>query len=61
MQSRRAFSLRLRIKDQRGVSHSYPIGRGVFDDDERDVNTDEIIGNIFNFKFTIDLRKERRM
>ncbi len=35
-------------KNQKGVSHSYPISRGSFDDDEWNVNTDEVIGNIFD-------------
>ncbi len=35
-------------KNQKGVSHSFPISRGSFDDDERNANTDEVIGNIFD-------------
>ena len=35
-------------KNQKGVSHSFPISRGSFDDDEWNVNTDEVIGNIFD-------------
>ena len=35
-------------KNQKGVSHSYPISRGSFDDDEWNANTDEVIGNIFD-------------
>jgi len=35
-------------KNQKGVSHSFPISRGSFDDDEWNANTDEVIGNIFD-------------
>ena len=35
-------------KNQKGVSHSYPISKGSFDDDEWNANTDEVIGNIFD-------------
>lgn len=35
-------------KNQKGVSHSFPISRGRFDDDEWNANTDEVIGNIFD-------------
>ncbi len=42
------FFLEAADKNQKGVFHSYPIGRGGFDDDERNVNTDEVIGNTFD-------------
>ena len=42
------FFLKAADKDQKGVSHSYPISRGGFDDDERNFNTDEVIGNVFD-------------
>ena len=42
------FFLEAADKEQRGVTHSYPISRGGFDDDERNVNVDEVIGNIFD-------------
>lgn len=42
------FFLEAADKDQKGVSHSYPISRGRFDDDEWNANTDEVIGNIFD-------------
>ena len=35
-------------KNRKGVSHSFPISRGSFDDDEWNANTDEVIGNIFD-------------
>ena len=35
-------------KNQKGVSHSFPISRGSFDDDEWNANTDEVICNIFD-------------
>ena len=35
-------------KNQKGVSHSFPISRGSFDDDEWNANTDEVIGNVFD-------------
>ena len=35
-------------KNQKGVSHSYPISKGRFDDDEWNANTEEVIGNIFD-------------
>ena len=35
-------------KNQKGVSHSYPISKGSFDGDEWNANTDEVIGNIFD-------------
>jgi len=41
------------------VSHSYPISRGEFDDDERNVNTDEIIGNIFGRPKALERRDEQ--
>ena len=41
------FFLEVADKDKKGVSHSYPISRGEFDDDERNVNTDEVVRNIF--------------
>ena len=42
------FFLEVVDKTQKGVSHSYPISRGRFDGDERNVNTDEVIGNVFD-------------
>ncbi len=42
------FFLEAADKDHEGVSHSYPISRGRFDDDERNINHDKIIGNVFD-------------
>ena len=42
------FFLEVADKNKKGVSHSYPISRGRFDDDEWNVNTDEVIGNVFD-------------
>ena len=42
------FFLEAADKEQRGVTHSYSISRGEFDDEGRNVNTDEVIGNIFD-------------
>jgi uncharacterized phage protein (TIGR01671 family) len=42
------FFLEVTDKGRKSITHSYPISRGEFDDDERNVNTDEIIGNIFD-------------
>ena len=42
------FFLEVADKDKKDVSHSYPISRGGLDDDGRNVNTDEVIGNIFD-------------
>ena len=50
------FFLEAADKDKKGVSHSYPISRGEFDDDERNVNTDEVIGNIFGRPKVLECR-----
>ena len=42
------FFLEAADKEQKGVTHSYPISRGGLDDDGRNVNVDEVIGNIFD-------------
>ena len=42
------FFLEVMDKNKKGVSHSYPISRGEFDDDERNINTDEVTGNVFD-------------
>ena len=35
-------------KNKKGVSHIYPISKGEVIDDKRNVNTEAVIGNIFD-------------
>lgn len=51
------FFLEAADEAREGITHSCPISRGRFDDDERNINHDKIIGNIFDRPKTLKCRR----